>query len=303
VNRPRLLDLCGCEGGAGEGYRRAGFDVYTIDLDANRLKHNPFPSLVMDALDALRQLIHGGRLWFTARDGSRELLGLVDFVAIHVSPPCQGYTRGNAGKVTAWPRLIRDFRVLLQLAELQGISWVIENVEDAGPELDEPVLLCGRMFDLRARDEDGAMLILERHRLFETNFHLTAPEHVEHFEPFGHFTAGVYGGGRRAKTRLRITSPDGLMVGTVDKLPAKWRKKGIPAGWTVEKIIPTPAEDRFAARIERSGGYVPRSVRVQGNLLGIDWMTARGLQESIPPAYSQHVGSQLLAHLGLEVAA
>ena len=36
--------------------------------------------------------------------------------------------------------------------------------------------------------------------------------------------------------------------------------------------------------------------------MGIDWMSRDGLRESIPPAYSKHVGSQLLAHMTEEVA-
>jgi len=302
MNRPKLLDLCACEGGASYGYHRAGFDVYAVDMDKNRLAYNPFAKRVDDALLVLARLINGERLAFVAPDGSTEWLGLEDFAAIHVSPPCQGYTRGNAGKVTDWPKLIGPFRDLL---EQTGLPYVIENVEDAGTEMHKPLLLCGRMFDLTARDEDGAHLILERHRLFESNLPLIAPAHPKHIEKPGQFTAGIYGGARRAPTLLRLTSPDGLMRGTVAKLPAKWRRKGgdVPAGWTVEKITPTPAEDRFAARIERSGGYVPRSIRVQQALLGIDWMTARGLSESIPPAFAEHVGVQLLAHIESERAA
>ncbi|WP_064078356.1 DNA cytosine methyltransferase [Prescottella equi] len=36
--------------------------------------------------------------------------------------------------------------------------------------------------------------------------------------------------------------------------------------------------------------------------MGIDWMTRDGLRESIPPAYTEHIGGQLLANLA-EVAA
>lgn len=50
------------------------------------------------------------------------------------------------------------------------------------------------------------------------------------------------------------------------------------------------------ARDVRHGGYTPsKSVREQ--LLGIDWMTLRGLSQSIPPAYTEHIGRQLVAHL------
>jgi DNA (cytosine-5)-methyltransferase 1 len=37
--------------------------------------------------------------------------------------------------------------------------------------------------------------------------------------------------------------------------------------------------------------------------LGIDWMDKHGLNESLPPAYTRHIGEQLLAHLATEVAA
>jgi DNA (cytosine-5)-methyltransferase 1 len=31
--------------------------------------------------------------------------------------------------------------------------------------------------------------------------------------------------------------------------------------------------------------------------MGIDWMTRDGLREAIPPAYSEHIGRQLLEAL------
>ena len=34
--------------------------------------------------------------------------------------------------------------------------------------------------------------------------------------------------------------------------------------------------------------------------MGVDWMSRRGLAESIPPAYTQHIGEQLVAHLAKE---
>ena len=36
--------------------------------------------------------------------------------------------------------------------------------------------------------------------------------------------------------------------------------------------------------------------------MGIDWMTRDELAESIPPAYTQYIGEQLLAHVSSEVA-
>jgi DNA (cytosine-5)-methyltransferase 1 len=63
----------------------------------------------------------------------------------------------------------------------------------------------------------------------------------------------------------------------------------------------TPAERRHNARYVRKGGYVP-SKEVQQRLLDIDWMTVRGMHQSIPPAYTEHIGRQLLAHIGRAAA-
>lgn len=277
MSRPKFLDLCGCEGGASVGYYRAGYDVYVVDMDRNRLKYNLFPSRCEDALYVLRLLLAGKRVMFTAKDGRVEWLALRDFAAIHVSPPCQGYTRGNAGKVTAWPKLIPDFRDLL---EQIGLPYVIENVRDAAPEMIDPTLLCGCMFDLSVRDftcsspgehagtcdtENGVVVHLERGRMFETNWDLTAPRRCEgegqprNNHPSHDWVAGAYGGARR---------------------------------------------DKYEARYIREGGYVPPDKELVKALLGIEHdMTWNGLFECLPPAYTTHIGAQLLAHINQEKAA
>jgi DNA (cytosine-5)-methyltransferase 1 len=53
VSRPRLLDLFHCQGGAAEGYRRAGFDVVGVDCDPAMLRHSPFATVQADALAVL----------------------------------------------------------------------------------------------------------------------------------------------------------------------------------------------------------------------------------------------------------
>jgi DNA (cytosine-5)-methyltransferase 1 len=54
--------------------------------------------------------------------------------------------------------------------------------------------------------------------------------------------------------------------------------------------------DKYEAKYKRHGGYVP-SIPVQRDLLGIDWMTQKGMHQSIPPAYTEWVGSALMRHL------
>lgn len=105
----KILDLFCCEGGAAVGYNRAGFDVVGVDLEKKFSKRYPFDFVVSDAIEYVKR--HGH-----------------EFDAIHASPPCQGYTRGNAGRVTKWPKLIPEVREVL---EETGKPYVIENVKDA----------------------------------------------------------------------------------------------------------------------------------------------------------------------------
>lgn len=58
--------------------------------------------------------------------------------------------------------------------------------------------------------------------------------------------------------------------------------------------------DKNEARHIRHGGYVP-SVDIMRELLGTPWMSEKGCQLSIPPAYTEHIGRQLADWL--EVAA
>ncbi|MDK1477058.1 DNA methylase, partial [Streptomyces sp. 549] len=72
-DRPRLLDLFCCAGGAAMGYHRAGFDVTGVDI-APRPNY-PFPHHQGDALTRLAHLIATGEI--------RR------YVFVHASPPCQ----------------------------------------------------------------------------------------------------------------------------------------------------------------------------------------------------------------------
>lgn len=175
----RILDLFSGAGGAGVGYRNAGFEVYCVDIEWHE---NPAGIFAKgDALEFLAK--HHG-----------------EFDAVHASPPCQRFSsmtkRHGRAVVETWPDLIGPTRDMLN--EI-GIPYVIENVINA--PLIDPVMLCGDMFHLKTTYE-GNLYRLRRHRNFETNWGLVAPEHHKHEG----LTVGVYGhpGGSSTRDGLRF---------------------------------------------------------------------------------------------------
>jgi DNA (cytosine-5)-methyltransferase 1 len=245
-----LLETHCCQGAAHVGYARAGLRSLGVDVASRHLARYPGRSVQADATTVIRQ---AGHL----------------FRAVHTSPPCQWYTRGNAprrGTDTRWERSIPPIREAL---ETTGRPYVIENVKDAVWDLRDPVLLCGCMFGLTATDTDGTTLHLRRPRLFElggwdipdlvsqrievkgVEYVVRSPRACHH--PRGVQVAGVYGGARR---------------------------------------------DKAEARHVRKGGYVPPDKSVAMALLGVTHpMTWEGLYECVPPAYTNWVGIHLLGAL------
>jgi DNA (cytosine-5)-methyltransferase 1 len=145
-----MLDLYCCQGGAAMGYHRAGFD--RVDgYDIISQPRYPFGFTQADALSL-------DPVWIARR-----------YDAAHASPPCQAHTRAWKLQKNEHPKLIAPTRALLQET---GLPYVIENVEEARPELVDPVLLCG--------DMEPFAIETYRHRLFETNWPLVVPEHHPH---------------------------------------------------------------------------------------------------------------------------
>lgn len=154
MNRPRLLDLFCCQGGASQGYVNAGFDVVGVDIDPQ--PRYPFKFVQADAIEFFTNHAH-------------------QFDAWHASPPCQAHT--NAQKIMG--NYHRDFivptrRMFAEANQYRvrngatAVPWVIENVP--GAPLIQPGELCGQMFGLETY----------RHRLFETNWDYTPPSHMPH---------------------------------------------------------------------------------------------------------------------------
>jgi len=120
------------------GYARAGYEVMGVDCVAQ--PNYPFTFVKADALTY--DLGHG------------------EFDLIHASPPCQFYSRTQP--IYGREHLDLVDRVRDRLIE-SGALYVIENVE--GAPLIDPIMLCGGHFKLQ----------VYRHRLFESNYPLTAP--------------------------------------------------------------------------------------------------------------------------------
>ncbi|WMD09761.1 DNA methylase [Streptomyces sp. FXY-T5] len=189
--RPLLLDLFSCAGGAAVGYARAGFAVRGCDI-AHRPNY-PFPYHRGDALAYLARLIATGEI------------GRYAFV--HASPPCQHGcaltvgTNASQGWGRAHVDLVQPTRELL---DATGLPYVIEQ-PNGRAEIRKDLTLCGEMFGL------GVI----RHRNFEAGgWSIEQPAHVPHRGRVrgyrhGHFYDGPYvaaygsGGGKPTVPELQ----------------------------------------------------------------------------------------------------
>lgn len=151
TDKPRVLDLFCCAGGATKGYQDAGFHVVGVDKDAR-------PDYCGDEF-------HQGDAVDFAWEHAEE------FDLVHASPPCQTFStitpahrRGNH------LNLIPPTRAALIMS---GVPFVIENVMPTvkAGELRMDVKLCGEMFGLK----------VIRHRAFELGrWTMEQPKHLKH---------------------------------------------------------------------------------------------------------------------------
>lgn len=267
--RPVLVDCFGCEGGAAEGYWRAGFEVWSVDKDRVRAKHNRHTWHVGDWAEGLELALATGRV-----------------VALHGSPPCQEYSITRHTHGVEYPELIEPVRAAF--AET-GLPYVIENV--VGAPMLSPLVLCGTQFRLTTLDYDGSPLYLRRHRLFESNVPLTAPTTT---------TVDMDVMGVPESVVAHIPPQDGTWdgQGSVGCLCLTYNR----AGYKCAGVYGGGSADRNHAEEVRRGGYTPGK-EIRSRLLGdVPWMTLQGQAESIPPAYTEHIGRQLAKTLGYESA-
>ena len=144
------LDLYCGGGGAGEGYRQAGFTMTGVDRQRRQTGYPPGTLLVTDVREVLD-----------------DLRFLRRFTFIHASPPCQPFTRAShlrtaQGKVTTTEDLVAYTRERLVAS---GVPWVMENVPEAPMRRD--LLLCGSFFPECSITDATGRRWLQRHRIFE----------------------------------------------------------------------------------------------------------------------------------------
>lgn len=179
-----ILDTyCGA-GGVARGLVAAGWVVVGVDNDPAKLRQYPYAHYLGDALEFIHK--HGH-----------------EFHAIWASPDCRGYSRATINLPDRLDRYDREIAAVRDLLVASGKPYVIENVGDARPELLNPYLLCGRMFNLSATDTDGTHLVLDRHRYFETNWPMWQPEHTPHYRDEEVQVAGLYGMGKNDKQEAK----------------------------------------------------------------------------------------------------
>ena len=68
--------------------------------------------------------------------------------------------------------------------------------------------------------------------------------------------------------------------------------------WQTPRFPPATNRTNLRSTVEVGVWRIP--LEVQQRAMGIDWMDLKGLSQAIPPAYSRHVGEQLMRHLDAE---
>lgn len=187
----RILDLfCGA-GGAAMGLHQAFPEAEIVGIDIEPQPRYPFT------------FFQGDAMWYMGSSGA-----IHEFDLVWASPPCQAYT--NQGKVGGkrHPQLIVPIREQLIAVK---IPFVIENV--VGAPLQDPMLLCGSMFDLGVR----------RHRKFETTFSVVAPRPCSHR---GRDVRAYYGAWGREAFRAKKSGNKDTLRGTINALRKIWASTG-----------------------------------------------------------------------------
>jgi DNA (cytosine-5)-methyltransferase 1 len=87
-----------------------------------------------------------------------------------------------------------------------------------------------------------------------------------------------------------------VLCGSIFDLPIRRHRYFETSGWAGYQLM-SPCRHRGTDL-----AFMHKAERAYADAMGCDWMTNREAREAIPPAYTQWIGEQLLAHLGQSVA-
>lgn len=94
--------------------------------------------------------------------------------------------------------------------------------------------------------------------------------------------------------RTRAVRADFMLCGTAMGLPFR-RHRHFETNWTDGMVMAHPCQHRPSDYSFDHGGKQTESV--YRDALGCGWMTVQESREAIPPAYTEFIGQQLLAHI------
>ena len=188
--KPLLLDLFCKAGGASVGYYRAGFEVVGVDIEPQ--PNYPYKFIQADAFQYIA-------------DHGRE------YDVIAASPKCQfssGVQHLSRARDGGYPEHLDQITPLRPLLIASDKPYVIENVSGAKRLMQNSIRLCGTMFH---------GLKVYRHRLFESNLIITAPEHYPHRD-----STPSAGNGVSPKGFISVCGTGGIKGMTSKQIIAYW---------------------------------------------------------------------------------
>lgn len=92
--------------------------------------------------------------------------------------------------------------------------------------------------------------------------------------------------------------PDYLLCGTQFGLPVRRHRIFQRGNWTAYELLP-PCQ---CWRNPHLLPFMHKGERAFADAMGCDWMTNLGGRQAVPPAFTEYIGGQLLAHIAAGVA-
>jgi site-specific DNA-cytosine methylase len=196
--RPLVVDVCCGVGGAARGFRRLGFDVLGVDLEASE----KYPGMVVEA---------------DVRDGVpdpvREAVDDREVAAVWASPPCHPFTTLPQG---AAPDVVDEAVGVVEAIVDRAAGRVpafVENVPGARERLVEATGWPEAWILTLSGETERFDLGVRKRRLVACNFVASSPprERVASF-PFGLSGREAPAHGYRRAHGFHTVDPDGLLA-------------------------------------------------------------------------------------------